>query len=108
MHTRHLAICSLPGCAIFFHIISHTARFSKKKKKLLNIKYVFRFYRQLLPEKSLILRRNEKDVIKSVFIQYNPTKCAFSKLIYLILIFWCLLHVSNPRVHLQEDGFMHG
>jgi hypothetical protein len=21
-----------------------------------------------------------------------------------ILIFWCLLHVSKPRVHLQEDG----
>ena len=53
---------------------------------LLGIKYVFRFYLQLLPEASLILRRTEKDMIKSVFIQYNPTNCAFSKLIFLILI----------------------
>ena len=39
-----------------------------------------------------------------VVTQYNPTKWTFPKLIFSFLIFWCLLHVSNPRVHLQEDG----
>jgi hypothetical protein len=35
-------------------------------------------------------------------IQYKPIKCTFSKLIFQILL--CLLYVSNPMVHLQEDG----
>jgi hypothetical protein len=26
---------------------------------------------------------------------------------YINFCFWCLLHVSNPRVHLQEDGCIH-
>jgi len=37
-------------------------------------------------------------------IQYKPTKRTISKSIFQFLIFWCLLHVSNPRVHRQEDG----
>ena len=35
-------------------------------------------------------------------IQYKPTKCTFSILILNYLK--DLLHVLNPRVHLQEDG----
>ena len=40
----------------------------------------------------------------NIIIWYKPTKCTFVKL---SLILWCLLHVSNPRGHLQEDGCMY-
>ena len=36
---RHIAICDLPHCTIFSHIISQTARFTEKK--LLDLKCVF-------------------------------------------------------------------
>ena len=46
--------CDLPGCTIFFHIISQTARFSKNN--VIEQKVVLRF--------SLQLRRNDRDMIK--------------------------------------------
>ena len=36
-------------------------------------------------------------------VQYKPTKCTFVKLTFKFSR--CLLHVSNPRVNLQEDGY---
>ena len=38
----------------------------------------------------------------NVIIQYRSTKFTLSKLVF--KLFLCLLHVSKPRVHLQEDG----
>ena len=39
MRMRHIVVCVLSGCTMFFHIISQMARL--KKKKLLNVKRVF-------------------------------------------------------------------
>jgi hypothetical protein len=41
MRVRHIVICSLSGCTMYFHIISQTARFSEEK--LRNVRRVFRF-----------------------------------------------------------------
>jgi hypothetical protein len=68
MRMRHIGICRLPRSTILFHIISQTAlnslkkkkkerrqerkkeRKNKGKKRKKNIKCVFRFSLQLLPE----------------------------------------------------------
>ena len=34
MRMHYIVICGLPGSTILFHVISQTARFSKKKKLL--------------------------------------------------------------------------
>jgi hypothetical protein len=62
MRMRHIIVCGLPDPKMFFHIISQTAQFSKKN--LLNMKYVFPFYLQILSETFLIPERNKRDMIK--------------------------------------------
>jgi hypothetical protein len=62
---RHIFIGELPRSTIFFDISSQTAWFSEKKN-LLNTKCVLFFYLQLLSEIFLILKRNERDMIKNV------------------------------------------
>jgi len=62
-------------CPALFNIFSYTALC---RKKLLNIKCVFLlFYLQLVSETFLILRRNERDIMKSilVFMQSNHSSC---------------------------------
>jgi hypothetical protein len=62
MRVRHIAICGLSGSTIFFHIISNTARFSKKKVIEHNM-----FFLQLLSQTFLILGTTEQEIIKNVY-----------------------------------------
>ena len=66
MHMRHIVVCGLFRSTVTTHIISKTARFSKKKE-LMNITFVFWFSLQLSHATFLILRWNERDMIKNVY-----------------------------------------
>jgi len=41
MGMSHIVICGLPGCTIFFHVISQIARFSRGGGGILKLKYAF-------------------------------------------------------------------
>jgi len=61
---RHIFICGLSSCTIFFpHYLRNGTIF---EKMLLNIKCVFWFSLQLLSETFLNLRRTQRDTIKNV------------------------------------------
>jgi hypothetical protein len=64
MRMRHIVICVLPCCTVFFHIILQTVRFSIKSYWTQN---VFWFSLQCLSETFLILRRSEWGIIKNVY-----------------------------------------
>jgi len=63
MHMRHIVICGLSLSTIFLphFLINGTI----SEEKLLNTKCVFWFFLQPLYETFLILRRNERDMIKN-------------------------------------------
>jgi len=61
MRMRHIAICGLSDCTIFL-VFTNTPRFSKKEVTERKICVVV--FLELLSETSLIVRRNERDVIK--------------------------------------------
>ena len=62
---RHLWPAQLYNICFLLYLINGTI--FEKKKQLLNTKCVFRFYLQLWSETFLVLRRNERDVIKNVY-----------------------------------------
>jgi len=63
MRMRHILICGLASSTIFSHIISLTSRL---KKMLLNVKCVFCLSVQRFCKALLVLRRNERDSVRTV------------------------------------------
>jgi hypothetical protein len=80
MRMRHIVICVLYGCTIFF-LISWTARFSEQRK-LLNTKCVFWYSVQLLSGMFLILRRIQPDIITNV----HWSSCKVP--VFLVICYW--------------------
>jgi len=69
MRMRHIAICGLPRCTIFFpHYLINGKIF---EKKLLNTKCVFWFSVQLLSETLLIARSNERSLVAFRYSSHN-------------------------------------
>ena len=69
MHVPYcIDICALSGCTMF-SALSH--KWHTLQKKLLNTKFVFLFFLQLLSETFLILRSVEQDIIN---IHRSPWK----------------------------------
>ena len=63
LHAPHfIAICALSDSTIFLQFISRTARFSKKKKKVIEHKVVFDFL-YIFYEIFLTLRRSKRVII---------------------------------------------
>ena len=82
MRMLQIVVCGLPVSNTCFHIISHTARFPKKKKEkryskkkswywILWINCVFSFSAQSFSETFLILGRTERDFIKKEHISLH-------------------------------------
>jgi hypothetical protein len=92
-YNAHAPYCHLwpaPLYSIFPHYLIKDTIFQNKKKKRLNIKCVFWFSVQLLPESFLILRRNKQDNKKFKLVFTYSTryscqilmKCEFSPQIF--------------------------
>jgi hypothetical protein len=65
MRLRHIAIRSLSGSTIYFHVISHTAEF---RKLVIEHKMCVLIFSKPLSETFLILRRTEPGMISKTFV----------------------------------------
>jgi len=93
----HVIICGLHGSTKFF-TLDHKRHNSRKKVQ--NVKYVFRFSLQLLSEKFLSLRRIKRDMIKNVYW------CLCKELFVLVRFKWTLKFPDRFSRNTQISNFM--
>jgi len=105
MQRRHIVICGLPRSITFFHIISSTARFSKKKN-VIEYKSAFWFSLKILSQIDVC-----GCVHHSIIHIENPTRCHSVSKFYFIFI-WrstCFgrhtAHHREPKTALAASGF---
>jgi len=83
----------------FFFTLSHKRR-DFRKRKVLNIKCVFRFSLQSLSETFLIVRRTEPDMIKNV----NWSSCKVP--VFLVRFYWNLNFFNKVSKNTQISHFI--
>ena len=64
---RHIVVCGLPDSTIIYHIILCDKRYDFRKKKVPEQKMCAWISSTILSEIFLILRTNERDMIKNVY-----------------------------------------
>jgi len=63
MRMRHVVMCALSDCAVFFFFSTSDKQRDFRKRKLLNVKRMFRFPVHILSETLLILRIIERGLL---------------------------------------------
>jgi hypothetical protein len=99
MRMRHIVICGLSGCTIFFPIIPWKARFSGK---VIEHKMCDLFLSQLLSETFLIIHEFSK-ILWSVYIvlKYPLFLSDFNE----TWIFWINLRKKSSNIKFHENSF---
>ena len=98
MRMRHITICSRPLSTKFSALSDKRRHFRKKK---LNTKCMFEFSLHLLSEAFLILRRNERGMIKKN-VSWSSCKVSF----ILVRLWWNLNFLDGVPKNLQISNFM--
>jgi hypothetical protein len=93
MRLRYIIICVLPCCAVFFHIISYTVRFSGGGDWTKNA--CFNFLYNFFSETFLILRINQPDPIIHVY----RSLCEVP--VILVMLYWNLNFIGRLSKNTQ-------
>jgi hypothetical protein len=95
-HAPHCTvICNPSGCNIFFHIISKTARISKKK--FIENKMCVLIFSTSLTETFIIIRKTERDLI----INLHTSSCQVPVILFFIFEFPCIISLYYIRNQLD-------
>ena len=81
MCMHHIVICGLSRSTVFFHIFSQRAQFSKK---VTEHKMCVLIFSTNLSQTFFILRRNERDMIKYIYIYIYYSSC---KVPFILILF---------------------